>query len=154
MSADFDPRVLWTRREAIAAGAAGAVALALPGGAAAGPAVRPAALFIADSGIEAGQARRMAELAGAFLVTIPPRTDAVRFWTAQVAPLLREGAPVLGLTGWADYLVLRGMAAENRLRVRAESGRADGDPVLARTLRTAVYSAPAAAEGRIGWALG
>lgn len=151
MSADFDPRELWTRREALAA----AAAVAAASGATA-QACEPGnadALFIAGAGIEVGLARRMAHLADARVIALPARGDAVRFWSAHIAPNLRKGAPVLGLTGWADYLVLRGMAAERRLRMRAESGRTDGDSALAARLRAALDSAPAAAEGRIGWAL-
>lgn len=158
MSSDFDPRILWTRREVVAAGVAGA-ALAASGVAAQACDLEQGvwgnsdALFIVGPGVDGGAARRMAHLAGARLVTIPERAEIVRFWASHVEPNLRAGAPVLGLTGWADYLVLRGMGAERRLRVRAEAGQEGGDAALAARLKAALDFAPDAAAGRIGWVL-
>lgn len=47
--------------------------------------------------------------------------DPVRQWQARVVPLLEQGGHMLyGLTDWSDFQLLRGLAAELRLRVRQD----------------------------------
>ncbi|GEM_PF-6124082 len=162
MSADFDPRLIWTRRQMMAAGAA--LTAASAGAAQACDAERAgrggaAALLVTDSGIEGARARRMAHLAGAHLAAIPERADTLRFWTGALLPRLQGlqtgGAPVIGLTRWADYLILRGAAAESGLRARFEirEGAASGQSDHESALRAVVEAAQRDAAGRIGWIL-
>jgi hypothetical protein len=164
VSGDFDPRLMWTRRQAAAAIGAGVAAAGLAAGGAgacdaewAGRGGRKPVL-VSGAEIAGADARRLAHLAGATLAAMPVEADPLRFWTA-LAPRLHPGAPVLGVTGWADFLVLRGAAAESRLRVRFQTGAGGRTPVdspeledLAERLRAALADEPAAA-GRIGWML-
>ena len=53
---------------------------------------------------------------------LPLGGDVVRQWRDVIAPLLQtSGAQLLGITGWPDFLMLRGLAAESRRHVRHES---------------------------------
>lgn len=164
MSGDFDPRLLWTRRQAAALIGGGAVLAGVGAGGAAACDAEWAGrggrkpLFVSGAEIPGAAARRLAHLTGAQLAAMPAETDPLRFWTAQVAPGLRPGAPVLGVTRWADFLVLRGAAAESRLRVRFQTGPGalapSGNPdleALADSLETALADAGDAASGGIGW---
>lgn len=168
MSGDFDPRTLWTRRQ-VAAAAAALTAVAATGADAFASDAEiagrggPAPVMVTDAAIDGAVARRMAHLTGARLAAMRAEIDPVRFWAARVAPLLTRGSPVVGVTSWADYLVLRGIAAEHvgpggRLRVRFETGagaRAGGveDALSARLLEAIAEAGAAAGQGRIGWIL-
>lgn len=47
--------------------------------------------------------------------------DPVRLWRSDAGELLRKPETrLLGVTGWADYLIVRGLAAETRRHVRQE----------------------------------
>jgi len=47
--------------------------------------------------------------------------DPVRLWRSDAGELLRRPETrLLGVTGWADYLMVRGLAAESRRHVRSE----------------------------------
>lgn len=59
------------------------------------------------------------EANGARLVTLTD--DPVRLWRTQVGELLRQpDTRLFGVTRWADYLIVRGLAAETRRHVRHE----------------------------------
>lgn len=52
---------------------------------------------------------------------IPLEEDPVRLWRSEVGALLREpGTRLLGITRWADLLIVRGLAAETRRHLRYE----------------------------------
>ena len=52
---------------------------------------------------------------------IPLTEDPVRLWRSDAGELLRKPETrLLGVTGWADYLMVRGLAAESRRHVRSE----------------------------------
>jgi hypothetical protein len=52
---------------------------------------------------------------------IPLTEDPVRLWRSDAGELLRRPETrLLGVTGWADYLMVRGLAAESRRHVRSE----------------------------------
>jgi hypothetical protein len=155
MSGDFDPRILWDRRQVLAGIGAGAFAAGLPVSAFAAPEGAPLLITGADIGAEAAQA--LAYGAGAYLVPMPPQTDALRFWSAQIAPNLKGRMALIGVTHWADALVLTGAAAEARLRVRFATDRqAAADPAfseLADRLRETLAAVPPSGPARIGWIL-
>jgi hypothetical protein len=47
--------------------------------------------------------------------------DPVRLWRSEIGELLREpDTRLFGLTRWADFLIVRGLAAESRRHVRHE----------------------------------
>lgn len=47
--------------------------------------------------------------------------DPVRLWRSEVGAVLRQpGTRLFGVTRWADYLIVRGLAAESRRHVRHE----------------------------------
>ncbi|MES2605919.1 MAG: hypothetical protein V4603_13360, partial [Pseudomonadota bacterium] len=53
--------------------------------------------------------------------TLPLGNDVVRLWRDKLQHLvLNEGYRVTGITGYADYFVLRGLAAEHRRFVEHE----------------------------------
>ena len=63
-------------------------------------------------------ARRLSEN-GARIITLD--ADPVRLWRTEVGELLRRPATRLfGVTRWADYLIVRGLAAESRRHARHE----------------------------------
>jgi hypothetical protein len=48
-------------------------------------------------------------------------TDPVRLWRSDAGELLRRPETrLLGVTGWADFLMVRGLAAETRRHVRQQ----------------------------------
>lgn len=108
-------------------------------------------------------AARLAHRMEAELVRVEVGADPMRLWRDRIAPRLDEGAPILGVTGWADYLVLRGSAAESRRRVRLEIGpdgaarRVPGadDPALAALAERfrALADADSGAAERFVWVL-
>ena len=52
--------------------------------------------------------------------------DPVRMWRTEVGTLLRQPSTrLLGLTLWADYLMVRGLAAETRRHTRYEQHDAE-----------------------------
>jgi len=51
---------------------------------------------------------------------IPLTGDPVRLWRGN-PELLARGTRVFGITRWPDFLIVRGLAAENRRLVRHES---------------------------------
>jgi len=63
-------------------------------------------------------ARRLAEN-GARIITLD--ADPVRLWRTEVGELLRRpDTRLFGVTRWADYLIVRGLAAESRRHARHE----------------------------------
>ncbi len=53
--------------------------------------------------------------------------DAVRLWRTEVGTLLaRPDTRLFGLTRWADYLIVKGLAAESRRHTRHEQHHAEG----------------------------
>ncbi len=163
MSADFDPRILWDRRQILASGAA-LSALAPGAGFAASQTPAPGqALLVTGAEIPAETALRMARAAGAYSLTLPAQSDPVRVWAARIAPFLRDGVPLMGVTSWADSLVLRGQAAETRRRLHLEIApgarpvpRDSADPALAaqaRLLSAALAAGTPDSAGLIGWIL-
>ena len=63
-------------------------------------------------------ARRLAEN-GARIITLD--ADPVRLWRTEVGELLRRpDTRLFGVTRWADYLIVRGLAAESRRHTRHE----------------------------------
>jgi len=56
---------------------------------------------------------------GARIITLD--ADPVRLWRTEVGQLLRDpGTRLFGITRWADYLIVRGLAAETRRHARHE----------------------------------
>lgn len=49
---------------------------------------------------------------------VPLGGDLIHAWKAQVA---RHGGAIEGYTSWSDYVLLRGLAEEQGLRLRAEA---------------------------------
>ncbi|WP_338466093.1 hypothetical protein RXV95_10975 [Novosphingobium sp. ZN18A2] len=107
------------RREFIVAGgmAAGAMAALGPTAARAADQFIPVAIF--DPARPASKAIARAQ-AGPGTRLVPLKGDSVRFWHAELAG---HRGPVSGCTTWADLVVLRGIAAEQGLRLRAEKRR-------------------------------
>ena len=63
-------------------------------------------------------ARRLAEN-GARIITLD--ADPVRLWRTEVGEQLRRpDTRLFGVTRWADYLIVRGLAAESRRHARHE----------------------------------
>jgi hypothetical protein len=53
--------------------------------------------------------------------------DAVRLWRPEIGALLaRPDTRLFGLTRWADYLIVKGLAAESRRHTRHEQHHAEG----------------------------
>jgi len=60
-------------------------------------------------------------LAGNGAQIIPLTDDPVRMWRSEVGELLKQpDTRLFGVTLWADYLIVRGLAAESRRHVRHE----------------------------------
>jgi hypothetical protein len=60
-------------------------------------------------------------LAGNGTQVIVLTDDPVRLWRSEVGALLQQpGTRLFGVTLWADYLIVRGLAAESRRHVRHE----------------------------------
>jgi hypothetical protein len=54
--------------------------------------------------------------------------DPVRMWRAEVGALLRRpDTRLFGVTRWADYLIVRGLAAESRRHTRHEQHHAESE---------------------------
>lgn len=65
------------------------------------------------------EVRRRLDANGARIVAL--EGDPVWFWRSKTAEQLRNPATqLLGVTGWADLLVFRGLAAETRRHLRYE----------------------------------
>ena len=63
-------------------------------------------------------AKRLAQN-GARIITLD--ADPVRLWRTEVGALLRRpDTRLFGVTRWADYLIVRGLAAESRRHTRHE----------------------------------
>jgi hypothetical protein len=61
-------------------------------------------------------------LAGNGARVIALTDDPVRLWRSEVGALLQQpDTRLFGVTLWADYLIVRGLAAESRRHVRHES---------------------------------
>jgi len=100
------------RRGALALGGAAVAAGALPAAAARAPAT---GVLLFDP--RSAPARALAAKAqGERLVAVVG--DPVRLWRDALAD---DRGPVRGLTRWSDYLLLRGLAEENGLRLRSET---------------------------------
>jgi hypothetical protein len=112
------------RRAALGLGGA---ALLVPAVASAG-ATRPASgIMLFDPA--SAEARAMAKDARGQRL-IPLKGDPVRFWRDSLADV---AGPIGGITSWSDYVMLRGLAAEQGLRVRSEEHIAvAGKPMLVR----------------------
>ena len=62
---------------------------------------------------------------GARIITLDE--DPVRMWRTEVGELLRRAdTRLFGVTRWADYLIVRGLAAESRRHVRHEQHHPEG----------------------------
>jgi hypothetical protein len=60
-------------------------------------------------------------LAGNGATVIALTDDPVRLWRSEVGALLKQpDTRLFGVTLWADYLIVRGLAAESRRHVRHE----------------------------------
>jgi hypothetical protein len=130
----------------------------LYGASASGAESPPRGVLIAREGV--ADAHSFAEAIDAEVAVLQPEDDPVRFWAQKVAPALAVGAPVYGVTTWADYLVLRGAAAESGRKLRFESGgggrRSTSSLDAAAALsverfRGALAARDLAANGRMGW---
>ncbi len=49
---------------------------------------------------------------------IPLAGDLVEFWKTRIA---KHRGPIQGFTSWSEFVLLRGMAEENGMRLRAEA---------------------------------
>ena len=66
-------------------------------------------------------------LAGNGAQVIALTDDPVRMWRSEVGALLKQpDTRLFGVTLWADYLIVRGLAAESRRHVRHERHDAAG----------------------------
>lgn len=109
-------------------------ALALGGAAMLAPVAASAGMTRPATGIllfdpSSPEARAIAEQARGYRL-IALTGDPVRLWrdTLTDAP-----GPIGGVTRWSDYILLRGLAAEQRLRVRREESiLVPGRPLLVR----------------------
>jgi hypothetical protein len=109
-------------------------ALGLGGAALLAPAVASAGITRSASGIllfdpGSPKARALAqEVRGQRLVALTG--DPVRLWRDKLGDTT---GPIGGITTWSDYVILRGLAAEQGLRVRSEEHIAVlGNPMLVR----------------------
>jgi hypothetical protein len=109
-------------------------ALGLAGAALLAPVVASAGTTGPASGIllfdpNSPKARALAqEVRGQRLVALTG--DPVRLWRDSLAD---AAGPIGGITNWSDYVILRGLAAEQGLRVRSEEHIAvPGNPMLVR----------------------
>jgi hypothetical protein len=99
------------RRGALALGGA---ALLVPAVASAGTAKPSCGILLFDPA--SPTARALAKQAyGQQLIAL--RGDPVRLWRDRLAT---AAGPIGGITTWADYVILRGLAAERGLRIRHE----------------------------------
>jgi hypothetical protein len=114
------------RRQFLAGGAAASGMAVAAGSAAAGKvastldAASRASVVLHDRRItmDAAIAQR---LAGNGVQVIALTDDPVRLWRSEVGALLQQpGTRLFGVTLWADYLIVRGLAAESRRHVRHE----------------------------------
>jgi hypothetical protein len=114
------------RRQFLAGGAAASGMAVAAGSAAAGnvastlDAASRASVVLHDRRItmDAAIAQR---LAGNGVQVIALTDDPVRLWRSEVGALLQQpGTRLFGVTLWADYLIVRGLAAESRRHVRHE----------------------------------
>jgi hypothetical protein len=114
------------RRQFLAGGAAASGMAVAAGSAAAGKvastldAASRASVVLHDRRItmDAAIAQR---LAGNGVQVIALTDDPVRLWRSEVGALLQQpGTRLFGVTMWADYLIVRGLAAESRRHVRHE----------------------------------
>jgi hypothetical protein len=122
------------------------------------PTVPPRGVLIALEGVV--EADAFAAAIDAEVAVLGREDDPVRFWAQKVAPALTAGAPVYGVTTWADYLVLRGAASESGRKLRFESGgggrRSTSSLDRAAALsverfRGALAARALAENGRMGW---
>lgn len=105
------------RREFLVAGGLAAGALAAIGPTAAQAAEDFSPVAIHDPAIPASRAiAHFRAGSGTRLVALTG--DRVRFWRAELAS---HRAAISGCTTWADLVILRGLAAEQGLRLRAEA---------------------------------
>lgn len=73
--------------------------------------------------------RARLDASGSRLLTLDP--DPVRMWRGEHAALL-QGADtrLLGVTPWIEFVMIRGLAAESRRRVRYQRFDADSNAVV------------------------
>ncbi|MFO7326215.1 MAG: hypothetical protein DIU62_010915 [Pseudomonadota bacterium] len=73
--------------------------------------------------------RERLQMDGAALLTLEP--DPVRMWRGEHAALLQDpGTRLMGVTPWVEFLMVRGLAAESRKRVRYQRFDADSNAVV------------------------
>lgn len=107
-------RVEIERRALLKAAGAVLAGSAAPAGAA-GASGKAQGIIVFDPALPGGRALAKAgNLTGARLIAV--KGDRIAFWRALEA----KGAPVGGVTSWSDYVLFRGLAAEEGLRVRGE----------------------------------
>ena len=103
------------RRDILAGGAA----TLLSAGAAAGASAVPTALFFTVYSPNILQARRLAQKAAhSSTAAIPLTGDLVALWKTRLS---KNRGALHGFTSWSDFVLLRGLAEEQGLRVRAET---------------------------------
>lgn len=104
------------RREFIVSGAVAAGALAAMGPGAARDATSGTPAVIYDPALPLARDYALARAHSARLV--PVSGDRVRFWQKQFSS---HAAEISGFTSWADLVILRGLAAEQGLRLRTHA---------------------------------
>lgn len=66
---------------------------------------------------------------GSLLLTLDP--DPVRMWRGEHAALLQDSSTrLLGVTPWIEFVMVRGLAAETRRRVRYQRFDADSNAMV------------------------
>lgn len=105
------------RREFLVAGGLAAGAMAAMGPSAAHAAERFAAVAIHDPALPASRGIALAR-AGMGTRLVALKGDRVRFWRSELST---HRAAITGCTTWADLVILRGLAAEQGLRLRAQA---------------------------------
>ncbi len=132
-------KIALNRRELLAlSGGAMMLAAAAPAAASTTPSAAADALPEADGTTVVLQDRRLqlpAEVRarldanGSRLLTLD--ADPVRMWRGEQAALLQDPATrLLGVTPWIEFVMIRGLAAETRRRVRYQRFDADSNAMV------------------------
>ena len=75
------------------------------------------------------EVRQRLDATGSRLLTLDP--DPVRMWRGEHAALLQGSSTrLLGVTPWIEFVMIRGLAAESRRRVRYQRFDADSNAVV------------------------
>ncbi len=109
--------MLTIRRRTVLAGGAAASGVGLLGKANAKPAAQQQTLVVYAPSIPQAHALAHKETQGPARM-LPVQGDVVEFWKKKLAS---HKCAVKGYTSWSDYVVLRGLAEEKGLRLRAET---------------------------------